>query len=145
MDLVSEAGTVHCVISHDLELLLSRHFAERFFSLLLLPTCHRGFRDGWLVDIQQLMVMHKSLYYAVLACSASHYRIDETWHRQDLALIYYSKALKELSALLATVSCYENHNGLLMSVILLYLHGVSSVALQETSKLTGKVPRLGHR
>ncbi|RSL97982.1 hypothetical protein CEP52_010631 [Fusarium oligoseptatum] len=48
---------------------------------------------------------------------------DESWYRQDLALMYYSKAVKELSTLLATVSRHENHNALLMSVILLYLHG----------------------
>ncbi|KAI8664911.1 Zn(2)-C6 fungal-type domain-containing protein [Fusarium sp. Ph1] len=123
LDLVLEAGAVHGVISHDLELLLSRHFADRYFSLLLLPSCHRGFHDGWLIDIQHLMVTHKSLYYSVLACSAAHYMNDESWYRQDLALMYYSKALKELSTLLATVSSHENHNGLLMSVMLLYLHG----------------------
>lgn len=129
LDLVLEAGTVHGVISHDLELSLSRHFADRYFSLLLLPSCHRGFHDGWLIDIQHLMVTHKSLYYSVLACSAAHYMNDESWYRQDLALMYYSKALKELSTLLATVSSHENHNGLLMSVMLLYLHGVSYAVL----------------
>ncbi|RMJ09413.1 hypothetical protein CDV36_010967 [Fusarium kuroshium] len=123
LDLVLEAGAAHGAVNHDLELLLSRHFADRYFSLLLLPSCHRGFHDGWLIDIQHLMVTHKSLYYSMLACSASHYMNDESWYRQDLALTYYSKAVKELSTLLATVSRHENHNALLMSVILLYLHG----------------------
>ncbi|RSM08356.1 hypothetical protein CDV31_008168 [Fusarium ambrosium] len=123
LDLVLEAGAAHGAVNHDLELLLSRHFADRYFSLLLLPSCHRGFHDGWLIDIQHLMVTHKSLYYSMLACSASHYMNDESWYRQDLALMYYSKAVKELSTLLATVSRHENHNALLMSVILLYLHG----------------------
>lgn len=80
------------------------------------------------------MGRHKSLYYPVLACAASHvFLTDATWGMQDLALTYYSKALRELSTLLSAVSEHENHNALLMSVILLYLHGVSnSMHLAET-------------
>jgi hypothetical protein len=72
------------------------------------------------------MVNHKSLYYSVLALAASHiYLIDGSWCMHDLTLRYYSNALTELAQLVANVSEFENHNGLLMSVMLLYIHGVS--------------------
>lgn len=41
-----------------------------------------------------------------------------------LALSYYAEGVKELQLLLGKVAQYENHDALLMSVMLLYLHGV---------------------
>lgn len=43
---------------------------------------------------------------------------------QELSLTYYSNSLKGLSELLGGLSQFENDNGVLMSVMLLYLHGV---------------------
>lgn len=45
---------------------------------------------------------------------------------KELALVYYSHALRDLHQLLETASELENDNGLLMSVVLLYTLGVSS-------------------
>jgi hypothetical protein len=111
-------------LSRDLELVISRHFIERYYSLLLLPNCHPDFYDGWITEIQHLMVQHKSLHYSVLANGASHlHLLDENNNMQELALNYYSHAIKDLSKLLTQERRLENHNGLLMSVMLLYLHG----------------------
>ncbi|KAJ3533901.1 hypothetical protein NM208_g7776 [Fusarium decemcellulare] len=123
----SEAAVAHRVMSQDLELRISRHFVDKYYSLLILPSCHPGFHDGWLAEIQELMVTYKSLYYSVLACAATHiYLVDASQRMKDLALTFYSGAVKELSNLLKSVPELENHNGLLMSVMLLYLHGVMS-------------------
>ncbi|KAM0426558.1 hypothetical protein ACHAPT_008250 [Fusarium lateritium] len=123
----SEVAISHSVISRDLETCLSHHFTDKYYSLLLLPSSHPGFHDGWLAEIKQLMVNHKSLYYSVLALAASHiYLIDGSWCMHDLTLTYYSNALSELAKLLANVAEFENHNGLLMSVMLLYIHGSMS-------------------
>ncbi|EXJ85680.1 hypothetical protein A1O1_06046 [Capronia coronata CBS 617.96] len=70
------------------------------------------------------MVQYKSLQYSVLANAASHIHfIDDSSQMQELALTYYSHALRGLSELLPKTSQLENHNGVLMSVMLLYLHG----------------------
>ncbi|KAM5371429.1 hypothetical protein ACJA88_009416 [Fusarium oxysporum] len=124
LDLLSQAATVHRVLSNHLELRVSDHFSDKYFSLLLLPDCYRGFHDGWLTEIKQLMVTHKSLYYSVLACAASHiFLTDSVWEMHPIALSYYAEGVKELQLLLGKVSQYENHDALLMSVMLLYLHG----------------------
>lgn len=117
-------SVAHHGLSRDLELVISRHFIERYYGLLLLPNCHPDFYDGWITEIQGLMVQHKSLHYSVLANGASHlHLLDENNNMQELALNYYSSAIKDLSKLLAQEERLENHNGLLMSIMLLYLHG----------------------
>ncbi|KIX10425.1 uncharacterized protein Z518_01507 [Rhinocladiella mackenziei CBS 650.93] len=121
--LLSESAA-HQVLCHDLESVLSRHFVEKYYDLILLPNCHPEFYHGWITEIQHLMIRHKSLQYSVLACAASHLHfIDASSQMQELALTYYSHAIRGLSEILASASQIENHNGLLMSVILLYLHG----------------------
>lgn len=50
---------------------------------------------------------------------------------QELALTYYSKALRGLSEVLVNVNQLENHNSILMSMMLLYLHGVSVASLEQ--------------
>ena len=127
--LLTEAGAAHGVISRDLEMVISRHFIERYYGLLLLPNGHPGFYNGWIIEIQELMTRHKSLYYSLLANAASHIHfIDTSSTMQELALTYYSNSLKDLSRLLETAGHeLQNHNGILMSVMLLYLHGVCFV------------------
>ncbi len=125
--MLSEAAASHQVVCRDLESAISRHFVDKFYRLLLLPNCHAAFYKGWITEIQHLMVQHKSLLYAVLACAASHlYLRDSSWQMQELALTYYSKAIREVSGVLAAENSRQitNHDGLLMSVMLLYLHGV---------------------
>lgn len=110
--------------SKDLELVISRHFIEQYYGLLLLPNCHPDFYDGWITEMRHLMVQHKSLHYSVLANGASHLHLtDDNKGMQELALNYYSSAIKDLSKLLNQEEGLEYHNGLLMSVMLLYLHG----------------------
>lgn len=124
--LLVESAATHGVLSQKIQHVLSRHFVQQYFSLLILPRCHPGFHDGWLTDIQHLMTTHKCLYFSVLACAASHVHfIDASTPCQALALTYYTNATRELSSLLKSASSLENHNGCLMSIILLYLHGVS--------------------
>ena len=148
-----EASVAHKAISSNLELRISHHFANKYFSLLILPSCHPEFHDGWLAEIQKLMTTHKSLYYSVLANAASHmYLVDGAWRLQNLALTYYADAVSELSKLLDRVPQLENHNGLLMSVMMLYLHGVGFCILHSywlcsyhSVNLPSTVHKLGHR
>jgi hypothetical protein len=113
-------------MNRDLELIITRHFIDRFYGLILLPRCHRTFHIGWLTEILDAMESHKFLYYSVLACAASHlYLVDGSMRMQDLGLTYYSSAITKLSTFLNTTSRLENHDGLLMSVMLFTIHGVS--------------------
>ncbi|KAK4937832.1 hypothetical protein LTR10_021635 [Elasticomyces elasticus] len=123
LSLLSESAA-HRALSRDLESVIARHFVDKYYCLLLLPNCHPDYSRGWITDIQRLMVECKSLQYSVLACAASHlHYIDDSSQMQELALTYYSHALRGLSELLAKPGQLESHNGLLMSVMLLYLHG----------------------
>ncbi|KAI1614225.1 hypothetical protein EDD37DRAFT_594913 [Exophiala viscosa] len=123
LSLLSES-VAHRALSRDLEPVIARHFVDKYYDLLLLPNCHPDYYWGWISDIQRLMRECKSLQYSVLACAASHlHYIDDSSQMQELALTYYSHALRGLSELLAQPGQLESHNGLLMSVILLYLHG----------------------
>ena len=71
------------------------------------------------------MTGSKSLRYAVLANAASNLHfIESSGKFQELALTYYSKALRGLSDLLTRADQLENHDSILMSMMLLYLHGV---------------------
>lgn len=130
--LLSESGLAHGAASRHLEFVISRHFVERYSCLTLLPSCHPDFYDQWLEEIQNLMVTHRSVYYSVLACAASHiYLIDAHSSMQELAISYYSNAITEVSSFLATASHLETHNALLMTVILLYVYGVSLPMLSD--------------
>lgn len=132
---LSEA-TAHRLICHDLEPVIRRHFAENYYELLILPNCSPEFFYGWIADIQKLMVQYKSLEYSVLACGASHLHfVDASSMMQELSLTYYSNSIKGLSELLGELSELENDNGVLMSVILLYLHGVRSSPGKDLSLL----------
>ncbi|KAJ9640173.1 hypothetical protein H2204_003398 [Knufia peltigerae] len=118
------ASAAHQVLKQDLKPVISRHFIDIYYGLLILPNCHPEYYWGWINEIQELMVQHESLQYSVLANAASHIHfIDDSSQMQELALTYYSQALRGLSELLVKASQVENHNGLLMSVMLLYLHG----------------------
>jgi hypothetical protein len=110
--------------------MIARHFVDRYYGLLLLPSCHPQYYHGWINEIQELMVEHECLRYSVLACAASHLHfVDSSPQMQELSLTYYSQAIKGLSGVLAKIGQLENHNGLLMSIMLLYLHGVGPVRL----------------
>ncbi len=96
--------------------------------MLLLPGCRNEFYDGWLNKIQELMVDEKSLHYSMLTNAASHiYNTENSIEMQHLALSYYSKALRGLASIVSRPKSEHlaNNNGLLMTVMLLYLHGVS--------------------
>jgi hypothetical protein len=121
----------HMQLTIDLEVVISRHFIETYYGYLLLPNCHPAFHDGWIRDIQELMVDDKGLRYAVLANAASHiHNMDTNSGMQSLALKYYSKSIQGLSHVLiqANNPYLTSCNGLLMSIMLLYLHGVSWIS-----------------
>ena len=116
----------HQLLGRHLESAVARHFAKNYYSLLLLPNCHPGFYNGWISDIQDLMNKSKSLQYSVLACAAAHLHfIDGSGPMQELSLAFYSNAIKGLADTLASGSEIAHDNGLLTSIIMLYLHGVS--------------------
>ncbi|CAO2647315.1 Nn.00g082370.m01.CDS01 [Neocucurbitaria sp. VM-36] len=113
-------------VTYDLEVVISQHFIDKYYGLLLLPGCHPDFHNGWIDEIKELMVDEKSLRYSVLANAASHiYNIDDSSSMQHLALSYYSESLRGLASTLSRpkVTQLAKHNGVLMSVMLLYLHG----------------------
>jgi hypothetical protein len=117
----------HAQLTFDLEVVISRHFIEKYYEFLLLPNCHPSFHDGWIRDIQELMGEDESLRYSVLANAASHiHNMDTNPGMQSLALKYYSKSIRRLSKVLVQANdpYLTSYNGLLMSVMLLYLHGV---------------------
>ncbi|KAH7071239.1 hypothetical protein BKA63DRAFT_578403 [Paraphoma chrysanthemicola] len=123
---LQSAHAAHRQLTVDLEVVISRHFIEKYYEYLLLPDCHPAFHDGWIKDIQELMVDDEGLRYAVLANAASHiHNVDTNPGMQSLALKYYSKSIRGLSHVLdqANDPYLASCNGLLMSIILLYLHG----------------------
>ncbi|KAH7396298.1 hypothetical protein BKA66DRAFT_454846 [Pyrenochaeta sp. MPI-SDFR-AT-0127] len=119
-------STTHVQATCDLEMFISRHFIEKFYNLLLLPGCHSDFHDGWIKEIQELMVENRSLQCSVLMNAASHiYNTDNFPGMRHRALDYYSQALRSLASSLAQPKALQltKHNGVLSSVMLLYLHG----------------------
>lgn len=120
---LSESTSIQAM-RYNIEPLLVDHFANTYYSTILLPDCHADFYHGWIADIQRLMKQHKSVYYSVLACSASQiHSLSSVPHMGELALDYYSQSIKEVSRLL-DLSSVATHDGPLNSIILLYLHGV---------------------
>lgn len=110
----------------DIKPLVSKHFVDKYYGLILLPDCQPKFYWGLFHELQHFVRECRSLQYTVLANSASHiYSIIDSAQMQELALTYHSQALRSLHELLDTDSQLENHNGLLISVMLLYTLGVS--------------------
>jgi hypothetical protein len=135
-DLISiqSVATAHKKLTTDLEVVVSRHFIETYYRFLLLPNCHRAFYDGWIHDIQELMVTDESLRYSVLANAASHiHNMDTNPGMQSLSLQYYSKSITGLNNILVQANnpFLKSCNGFLTSVMLLYLHGVSFSAFNS--------------
>ena len=115
----------HQRLKNDMEPFLSRHFVKQYFDLLLNPDGHVDFHDDWITDIQRLMQNSKSLRNSVLANAASHMHwMDGLPQMQELALNYYGRSVKGLSDALSG-TLIQNENATLMSVMFLYLHGVS--------------------
>lgn len=132
---LTEAAS-HQILCRDLEMVIARHFSDKYYRLILLPNCHPEFYIGWITQIELLMAHYKSLQYSVLACAASHLHfIDASSQMQELSLTYYSQSIRGLSEILAAKAHLENDNGFLTSVILLYLHGVSLHVPAQTPDL----------
>lgn len=123
ISLLSELVAYHH-LSSDLEIVISKHFAEKYCGLLLLPNSHPKFYDVWLTGMFRLIPSHNSLRYSVLANGASHlHLVDKNDSMYELALTYYSSSLQHLVRSLDNEQEAAKDNGLLMSVMLLYLHG----------------------
>lgn len=125
----------HNQLSNDLEVVVSKHFIEKYYSFLLLPNCHEEFHAGWIQDIMKLMVDNQSLRYSVLANAASHiHNGDSNSSMLSLALSYYSRSINSLWSVLtqASDSFLTSSDGCLMSIMFLYLHGVSFPDLLHT-------------
>ncbi|KAJ1323758.1 RNA polymerase II-specific transcription factor-like protein [Microdochium nivale] len=129
--LALETALAHMAVSRGLEVVVRSHFMDKFYWLLLLPDCHPDFMHGWIADMQRLMLGLPSLRYSILACAAAHMHVaDASPHMEQLALSYYAKAVGELSAWLNNIGNksedalqIEDNHGVLISVILLYVHG----------------------
>lgn len=114
------------VLFQDIKPLVSKHFVDKYYGLILLPDCQPKFYWDLFHELQHFVRECCSLQYTVLANAASHiYSIIDSAQMQELALTYHSQALRSLHELLDTNSQLENHNGLLISVMLLYTLGVS--------------------
>ncbi|KPI35889.1 uncharacterized protein AB675_10415 [Cyphellophora attinorum] len=111
------------IMRRDVEPLVSANFFDNYFDMVLLPDCHPQFYHGSLGEIKDLMTKHPSLYFALLACSAAQvHSLSGTSQLHGLALEYYDRGIKHVSELL-DVDSVANHDGLLITIILLYLHG----------------------
>jgi hypothetical protein len=111
------------IMRRDIEPIVSANFFDKYFDMIVLPNCHPQFYHGWISEIKELMTLHPSLYYSMLACSAAQvHSLSGTSQLHGLALEYYGQSMRYVSRLLDSESLV-NHNGLLMSIILLYLHG----------------------
>jgi hypothetical protein len=131
-------NTARGQLSIDLEVVISRHFIEKYYGFLLLPNCHQDFREGWIRDIQILMVTDEGLRYSVLANAASHiHNADTNPVMQRIALQYYSKSIRGLTDVLSHANdpYLTTSNGFLMSIMLLYLHGVRKINYQQSISL----------
>lgn len=111
------------LVLRDVEPLVSANFFDKYFDMIVLPNCHPRFYYGWIAEIKDLVVRHPSLYYSMLACSAAQvHSLSGASQLHSLALEYYGRSLKYICQLPETESS-ASHNSLLMSIILLYLHG----------------------
>ena len=105
--------------------MVSANFFDKYFDMIILPDCHPQFYHGWLSSLRSLSLQHPSLYYSILACSASQvYVLKQVQPFRQLTLEYYDRSIKGVSQLLSTSGeAVATNNALLMSIILLYIHG----------------------
>jgi hypothetical protein len=116
----------HQSLGRDLKSVILRHFSQTYYGLLINPNSDLAFYNVLVTNLQKLMAGSKSLEYSMLANAASHMHfVDGSPQMQELALTYYSKSIKGLAETLASARRRQDHDAILMSVELLYLHGVS--------------------
>lgn len=78
-----------------------------------------------MTEIKASMGEWKSVRYSMLCNAASNLHFIESSNMmQELALTYYSKALRGLSDILGRAEPLASCNSVLLSMMLLYLHGV---------------------
>jgi hypothetical protein len=117
----------HQILRQGLESAISKHFVEKYYGLIINPESHLAFYNDWIVDIQKLMMDSKSLQYSVLANAATHLHfMDESAPMQELAMGYYWLSIQSLRQTLASGKRIKDDNSILMSIMLLYLHGVGA-------------------
>lgn len=125
--------------AHTLESILLRYFVEKYYDMLLLPECPSDFYLGWINQIQAKLACpeYTCMHHSLLANAAANLHfVDAKPRMQVVALTYYSHALGGLSKLLAQGGTSEADDGLLMSVMLLYLHGVSGHQQEPRTSLS---------
>ncbi|KAH8180153.1 fungal specific transcription factor domain-containing protein [Sarocladium implicatum] len=122
---VLEADAAHKLISRDIEAALSLHFDTEYAQLILPPGGHPKFFDKWAGELHVMRIEFKAFSYAALACSASHlHHKNLSGQMQELALTYYSHAIRQLAQLLASNAAgIEHHNGVIMAILTLCMHG----------------------
>lgn len=124
--LTAEAAVSNAVVGSCLEIVVGRHFIDSYYSTLINPDSHHDFYDDWITDIQNFMEDSTGLRYSVLANAASNlYLSGEPGQMQELALSYYSQSLRGVTWAVVDASDKQEdrRNAVLMSVMLLYLHG----------------------
>ncbi|KAK5044729.1 hypothetical protein LTR84_010503 [Exophiala bonariae] len=131
---LTSASIAQRAASQHIKPIVSKHFADKYYNLILLPNCSSEFYWSMFNELEHVLPGCRSLQYTILANAASHiHSIIKSARMQELALTYYSQALRSMQELLDTNPRLENHNGLLLSVILLYTLGSTG---QETHKDT---------
>lgn len=140
--LAPSLGSMAPAIRSQVELDLVYHFLNKFFSLLVLPTWNTSHFLEYQFQLVNMMMHHDNVKYAVLAsCAANKYILSNHRRYQNLALIYYSKAVKGVSDAVLQLHSQNRapDDSLLATVVYLYLHDVCSlslhVAFTEAQKL----------
>jgi hypothetical protein len=111
---------------------VAKYFVDIYFNLIINPESHPDFYQDWLDDLQAKMKSFKALRYSALANAASHIATaDESDGMYELGINFYSRSIRGLSEALAANNRCQDQYAILMTVMLLYIHGVSSQSFFE--------------
>jgi hypothetical protein len=114
------------ISSRDVKPMISKHFINSYLNLLILPDSDPRYSSSFVNEIGRHVPQNTGLQCAMLANAAAHLSsITKSVQMQELAIDYYLQALRYLQADLENESRVKTDNGLLISVMLLYVLGVS--------------------
>lgn len=109
------------------EAAIYEHFFNVLRPLLVLPGCRSQLIDELYEELEELVLSCDSFRHAILACSAVHMDISGVGLSSQAALTHYSQSISLVKQSLAIMDKAQvgNDNGLLLSVIFLYVYNVS--------------------
>lgn len=111
----------------DLELDCFHQFVEGFLPLLILPSTHSGFRASYIPEVVEMMVNFEGFKNVALACGAARmYTLTGSSQMDNAGITYYTQAVSQVNQALSSIDfTKETSDAVLMTVIFLYIHGVS--------------------